>query len=89
MEISTNLCNLWIKILHRCFYAKIYQRDGENMNVIKNSTFYIALLLGLVGIILYIVEIFYPIIPFLGLIGFILLVVAWLLFILAVRTTGL
>jgi membrane-bound ClpP family serine protease len=59
------------------------------MNVIKNSTFYIALLLGLVGIILYIVEIFYPIIPYLGLIGFILLVVAWLLFILGVRTTGL
>ena len=60
------------------------------MNVVKNSTFYMALILGLVGIILYLVDFSAVIIvPFLGLIGFILLLVAWLLFILAVRTTGL
>ena len=58
------------------------------MNVVKNSTFYIALILGLVGIIMYIAEFFMAGL-FLGLIGFILLVVAWLLFVLAVRTTGL
>lgn len=59
------------------------------MNVVKNSTFYIALLLGLIGIILYLVDFFMFIFPYMGLIGFILLLVAWLLFILAVRTTGL
>ncbi|MHA1964076.1 MAG: hypothetical protein ACXACG_01135 [Candidatus Thorarchaeota archaeon] len=60
------------------------------MNVIKNSTFYICLILGLVGIILYFVD-YFALIVFagLGLIGFILVVIAWFLFILAVKTTGL
>jgi hypothetical protein len=60
------------------------------MNVIKNSTFYICLILGILGIILYLVD--YAalvVIPFLGLIGVVLLIIAWFLFILGVRTTGL
>ncbi len=59
------------------------------MNVIKNSTFWIALLLGIIGIVLYLVDYFMFIVPYLGLIGVILLIVAWLLFILGVKTTGL
>ena len=59
------------------------------MNVIKNSTFWIALLLGLIGIIMYLVDYFMFIFPYMGLIGFVLLLVAWLLFILGVKTTGL
>ena len=59
------------------------------MNVIKNSTFWIALLLGIIGIILYFVDYFMPIVAYLGMIGVILLIVAWLLFILGVKTTGL
>jgi hypothetical protein len=59
------------------------------MNVIKNSTFYIALILGIVGIIMYFVDYALAIGFYIGLIGVILLIVAWLLFILGVRTTGL
>ncbi|MFX0067402.1 MAG: hypothetical protein ACFFC7_35215 [Candidatus Hermodarchaeota archaeon] len=59
------------------------------MNVVKNSTFYISLILGLVWVILYLVDFFMFIFPYMGLIGFILLLVAWLLFVFAVRTTGL
>jgi hypothetical protein len=59
------------------------------MNVIKNSTFYLALLLGIIGFILYLVDAFVFTFPYLGLIGVILLFVAWLLFVLGVKTTGL
>lgn len=60
------------------------------MNVIKNSTFWIALLLGIIGIILYFVDYFMPYIyAYLGVIGVVLLIVAWLLFIIGVKTTGL
>ena len=59
------------------------------MNVIKNSTFWICLILGIVGIILYAVDYVIFVFPFMGLIGFVLLVVAWFLFVLGVRTTGL
>jgi uncharacterized membrane protein HdeD (DUF308 family) len=60
------------------------------MNVIKNSTFWIALLLGIIGIILYFVDYFMPgLVMYLGVIGVVLLIVAWLLFILGVKTTGL
>ena len=60
------------------------------MNVIKNSTFYICLILGLLGIILYFLDYFAVLAGmFLGIIGFLLLVIAWFLFILGVRTTGL
>jgi len=60
------------------------------MNVIKNSTFYICLILGILGIILYLVD-YAALVVFagLGLIGFVLLLIAWFLFILGVRTTGL
>ena len=60
------------------------------MNVIKNSTFYVALILGLLGIVLYLVD-YAALVVFagLGLIGFVLLLIAWILFILGVRTTGL
>jgi hypothetical protein len=59
------------------------------MNVIKNSTFWICLILGIVGIILYAVDYVIFVFPYMGLIGFVLLVIAWFLFVLGVRTTGL
>jgi len=60
------------------------------MNVIKNSTFWIALILGLLGIVLYLVD-YFALFVFagLGLIGFVLLLIGWFLFILGVKTTGL
>ena len=72
-------------------YPKAPQRRGTKiMNVIKNSTFYICLILGLLGIILYFLDYFAVLAGmFLGIIGFILVVIAWLLFILGVKTTGL
>lgn len=59
------------------------------MNVIKNSTFWICLILGIVGIILYAVDYVIFVFPYMGLIGFVLVVIAWFLFILGVKTTGL
>ena len=59
------------------------------MNVIKNSTFWIALILGIVGIIMYFVDYFMAIGFHVGVIGVVLLIVAWLLFVLGVKTTGL
>ena len=72
-------------------YPKAPQRRGTKiMNVIKNSTFYICLIFGLLGIILYFLDYFAVLAGmFLGIIGFILVVIAWLLFILGVKTTGL
>ncbi len=60
------------------------------MNVIKNSTFWICLILGVIGILLYLVD-YFALLVFagLGFIGFILVVIAWFLFILGVKTTGL
>ncbi|MFX1265718.1 MAG: hypothetical protein ACFFH0_10095 [Promethearchaeota archaeon] len=60
------------------------------MNATKNSTFYVCLILGILGIILYLVD-YAALVVFagLGLIGFVLLLIAWFLFILGVRTTGL
>jgi tellurite resistance protein TehA-like permease len=60
------------------------------MNVIKTSTWIAALILGLLGILLYLLEYgSYAFFAYQGLIGFVLLLIGWLLMIIAVRTKGL
>ena len=60
------------------------------MNIIKTSTWYAALILGLIGIILYLLEAFVAsYFAYQGLIGFVLLLIGWLLMIIAVKTKGL
>jgi len=60
------------------------------MNVIKTSTWMAALILGIIGILLYLLEYgAYGFFAYQGLIGFVLLLIAWLLMIIAVRTKGL
>jgi len=58
------------------------------MNMIKTSTWIVALILGLLGIILWLVD-YAGYFAGLGLWGFILLLIGWLLMIIAVRTKGL
>ena len=60
------------------------------MNVIKTSTWMAALILGIIGILLYLLEYgAYSLFAYQGLIGFVLLLIGWLLMIIAVRTKGL
>ena len=60
------------------------------MNVIKTSTWIAALILGLIGILLYLLDTYVATyFAYQALIGFVLLLIGWLLMIIAVRTTGL
>jgi len=60
-------------------------------NAPKKITFYITLILAILGIIFWLVGFLnvVPAFPYFGLIGFVLLLVAWLLLTLAVSVKGL